>query len=140
MKDSKQVISNDKNLLDIALIHRYLSQESYWAKGRSMEVVQDSLKHSLCFGVYLNEEQVGFARVVSDYTTFAWLLDLFILPQHQGKGLGKALVENIMAHPSLQRIRRWGLSTHDAHGLYEQFGFKALARPEFMMEYLPERT
>lgn len=127
-------ISNDKNRLDVNMIHSYLSNDSYWAKGRSLDTVRASINNSLCFGVYQNKNQIGFARVVSDFSVFAWIMDVFIIEEQQGKGYSKELMKNIMAHPSLQHLQRWGLGTHDAHGLYQQFGFKPLSRPDRMME------
>ncbi len=127
-------ISTDKNKLDRTLIHTWLSQESYWAKGRSREVVERSIEHSLCFGVYLDGQQVGFARVVTDYAVFGWIMDVFILPDFRGKGYSKILMKEIMNHVDLQGLKRWGLGTDDAHGLYRQFGFTALSQPENMME------
>ncbi|HYQ58683.1 MAG TPA: GNAT family N-acetyltransferase [Draconibacterium sp.] len=127
-------ISTDKEKLDIRIIHNYLCHESYWAKGRTMETVRCSIENSLCFGVFLDKKQVGFARVVTDYAVFAWLLDVFILSGYQGKGYGKKLMQTIMAHKDLQGLRRWGLGTDDAHGLYKQFGFAELQKPGNMME------
>ncbi len=127
-------ISTNKEKLDIDLIYNYLSKESYWAKGRELETIKRSIEHSLCFGVYLDSHQIGFARVVSDFAVFAWLLDVFILEKHQGKGYGKKLMAAIMEHKDLQNLQRWGLGTDDAHGLYEQFGFKPLSKPQQMME------
>ena len=129
-------ISTDKKRLDIKVIHNYLSNESYWAKGRTLETVQRSIENSLCFGVYIETKQVGFARVITDYAVFAWLLDVFILPEFQGKGYGKKLMETIVTHNNLQGLRRWGLGTDDAHGLYKQFGFAPLHKPENMMEII----
>ena len=129
-------ISTDKEKLDIRVIHNYLSNESYWAKGRTLETVQGSIENSLCFGVYIENKQVGFARVITDYAVFAWLLDVFILPEFQGKGYGKKLMEAIMTHNTLQGLRRWGLGTDDAHGLYKQFGFAPLHKPGNMMEII----
>ena len=128
-------VSTDKSLLDKSLVHDFLCNRSYWAKGRSRETVENSIDHSLCFGVFDTEnKQVGFARVVSDYAVFAWLLDVFILENYRGQGLGKMLMDAIMSHKDLQGLKRWGLGTADAHGLYEQYGFKTLSRPERMME------
>ncbi|WP_303922911.1 GNAT family N-acetyltransferase [Draconibacterium sediminis] len=129
-------ISTDKEKLDIRAIHSYLANESYWAKGRTLETVQRSIENSLCFGVYLENRQVGFARVITDYAVFAWLLDVFILPEYQGNGYGKKLLRAIMTHDNLQGLRRWGLGTDDAHGLYKQFGFAPLNMPGNMMEIL----
>jgi GNAT superfamily N-acetyltransferase len=127
-------ISTDRARLDIELIHAFLSQTSYWATGRSREVVERSIEHSLCFGIYQNSDQVGFARVVTDYATFAWIADVFVLPEHRGRGLSKWLMEVMLAHPQLQGFRRWVLSTKDAQRLYERFGFIKLHRPERWME------
>jgi GNAT superfamily N-acetyltransferase len=127
-------ISTDHTALDIDLIHRYLAQESYWAKGVPRSIVAKSIQHSLCFGVFQHHEQVGFARAITDYTTFAYLADVFIIPAHQGHGLGKWLIECIRAHPDLQHLRRWMLATADAHGLYTQYGFTPLPQPEMFMQ------
>jgi GNAT superfamily N-acetyltransferase len=127
-------ISTDRSRLDINLIHNYLSEESYWATGRPREVVARSIENSLPFGIYKGGEQVGFARVVTDYATFAWVADVFVLPEHRGRGLSKWLMEVILAHPQLQGFRRWVLSTRDAQGLYERFGFMPQKRPERWME------
>ncbi len=117
-------ISTDIDKMDVDTIHRYLSESSYWAKGIPKELVGKSIKHSLCFGVFSGDEQVGFARVVTDRTSFAYLGDVFILPTHQGKGLSKWLMQAIHDYPDLQGLRRWMLFTRDAHGLYSQFGWK----------------
>jgi len=129
------VVSTDKDLLDLELIHDYLSNQSYWAKGRSLAAVQTSIEHSLCFGVYRGEQQVGFARVVTDYATFAWLCDVFVLEAHRGRGLGKRLVESVIAYPELQMVRRFLLATSNAQDLYRRYGgFEVLAAPERWME------
>jgi GNAT superfamily N-acetyltransferase len=127
-------VSTDKSKLDLELIHRFLNKDSYWARGRSKEVVRKSIENSLCFGVFNEKDQVGFARVVTDYAVFAWILDLFILNAFRKKGLGKLLVESIMNHTELQKLQRWGLTTEDAHGLYEQYGFKIISKPNLFME------
>jgi GNAT superfamily N-acetyltransferase len=127
-------ISCERARLDLSVIHRYVSEESYWGKGRSLEVVRRSVENSLPFGVYRGEELVGFARVVTDYATFAWVADVFILEAHRGRGLSKWLMEVIISHPDLQGFRRWVLSTKDAHELYRRFGFQELRRPERWME------
>jgi GNAT superfamily N-acetyltransferase len=136
-------ISFDPNLLDISQIHRYLSQESYWAQGRSREVVERSIQHSLCFGVYTAgaelSRQVGFGRVVSDFATFAYLADVFILPEYQGQGLGKWLVATMLSHPDLQSVGRWTLYTNDAHELYRRFGFDTEQNPLRLMSYRPNQ-
>jgi GNAT superfamily N-acetyltransferase len=127
-------ISTDPQRLDLELIHQYLSTSTYWATGRPLAVVRRSLEHSLCFGLYRDEAQVGFARVITDYATFAWVADVFVLEAHRGQGLGVWLMEVILAHPDLQGFRRWALSTKDARELYRRFGFAELARPERWME------
>ena len=127
-------ISTNKRLLQVSVIHRYLSTDSYWAKGIPKERMRTAIKNSICFGIYHEGKQIGFCRVVSDCARFAWLADVFILPEHRGQGLSKRLMEIVMEHPDLQRIQKWMLGTLDAHGLYEQYGFKPLARPERMME------
>lgn len=132
--NSELSIATDKTRLNIGVIHGYLSNESYWGKGRTLETVVKSIENSLCFGVYLHDQQIGFARVVSDYAIFAWIMDVFILPEHRGKGYGKQLMRAITSFPELQNLSRWGLGTDDAHGLYAQFGFSALSKPENMME------
>jgi GNAT superfamily N-acetyltransferase len=128
------LITTDRSRLDVPLIHNFLSKESYWAVGRSVEVVKRTIDNSLCFGVYKETEQVGFARVVTDFATFAWLADVFVVPEHRGQGLAKWLMEVILAHPDLQGFRRWVLATKDAQSLYAQFGFIPLHRPERWME------
>ena len=127
-------ISTEQSRLNLDMIHAYLSRESYWAKGIPRKTFEMSVRNSLCFGVYAGNEQVGFARVVSDFATYAYLADVFILPAHRGKGFSKSLMENVITHPDLQGLRRWVLATADAHGLYSRFGFKPLGKPERWME------
>jgi GNAT superfamily N-acetyltransferase len=122
-------ISTDKARLNVPVIHRFLSEESYWARHIPLEVVARSIANSLCFGVYDEGQQVGFARVVTDYATFGYLADVFILPSHRGQGLSKQLMASIMQHEALQGIRRMMLVTQDAHGLYRQFGFQPVDPP-----------
>jgi GNAT superfamily N-acetyltransferase len=131
------IISTDKSKLDIQLIHHYLCTESYWAKNIPVEVVIKSISGSCCFGLYDKNIQVGYARVITDHATFAYLADVFILENYRGKGLSKWLMEIIMKHPDLQGLRRWMLATRDAHGLYSKFGFTALDRPERIMGFKP---
>lgn len=126
-------ISTDPALLDIDAIHTALAA-SYWAAGRSREVVERSLASSLCFGAYDGRHQIGLARIVTDRATFAYLCDVYVEPSHRGRGIGKRLMEAVVAHPDLQGLRRFQLVTRDAHGLYEQFGFASLAQPERHME------
>jgi GNAT superfamily N-acetyltransferase len=127
------VISTDRARLDLDVIHGYLTQ-CYWAKGIPREVVARSIENSLCFGVYDGQKQVGFARVISDYATFAYVGDVFVLDSYRGRGLGKWLMTSVMAHPQLQGLRRWTLLTRDAHGLYAQYGFTPLSNPDRYME------
>jgi len=127
-------ISTDPARLDRELVHRFLSEESYWAKGRSREIVDRGIDHSIPFGIYDGDgAQVAFARVVTDRCTFAWIADLFVVAEHRGRGLGKRLVSEIVAHPELRVMGRWLLGTDDAHGLYSQFGFEPLQRTERFM-------
>jgi GNAT superfamily N-acetyltransferase len=128
------VISTDQRRLDTSLIYEFLSNSSYWATGRSREVVERSIANSLNFGVFKDNEQVGFARVVTDYATFAWLADVFIIDAYRSRGLGLWLIEVITSHPSLQGFRRWLLATRDAHELYRRFGFNELKEPNRWME------
>ncbi len=120
-------ISSDRKRLDLGLIHDFLANHSYWARGIPLEVVKRSLDHSICFGVFHREVQVGFARVITDSATFAYLGDVFILESHRGKGLGKWLVGTVLGHPELAGLRMISLGTRDAHGLYERYGFKRIA-------------
>ena len=131
-------ISTDPSRLDLDTIHRWLSEETYWARGRSRELMQRSFDNSICFGAYLGDRQVGFARVVTDRATFAWMADVFIAGEHRGRGYGKALVAAVLAYPELQGLRRWLLATKDAHGLYAQNGFDVVPDGRFMQR-LAER-
>lgn len=119
--------------LSLDVIHSFL-QGSYWADGIPRATVEKSIRNSLCFGLFTGKTQIGFARVISDYTTFAYLADVFVLPEYRGQGLAKWLMECILEHPGLTGLRRWLLVTRDAHSLYEKFGFKPLAHPERLME------
>ncbi len=123
------LISTDKSRVDIERVHDFLSNSSYWAQGRSLETVRRSIENSVVFGVYCNDQQVGFARVVTDYATFAWLCDVFILESFRGNALGKWMIETVVSHPELQNLRLWLLATRDAHGLYQQYGFKVVEEP-----------
>lgn len=133
------VFSTDRARLDIDLVHAFLSEESYWVRDIRRELVERSIANSLCFGAYEGARQLGFARVVTDGAGFAYLADVFVVPAARGRGLGKRLVEFVMTHPDLQRIRRFLLATRDAHGLYAKYGFAPLAAPErFMERYDPD--
>jgi GNAT superfamily N-acetyltransferase len=127
------VISTDRDRINPVVVHGFLSR-SYWAAGIPIEIVRRSIANSLCFGLYHHDAQVGFARIVTDYATFAWVSDVFILDPHRGRGLSRWLMQTIVAHPELQGFRRWVLATADAHTLYEKFGFRPLAHPERFME------
>ena len=133
-------ISTDRALIDVDLVHRFLRDDSYWSRGISRDVVARSVEHSLAFGLYdesgAASAQAGFARAITDYATFAYLADVFVLPAHRGRGLGVWLIECARAHPALQGLRVWRLATADAHGLYEKHGFRAPAHPERMMEII----
>jgi GNAT superfamily N-acetyltransferase len=143
------MISTDKSKLDIQIIQNYLSTESYWAKNIPVETVKKSIDGSCCFGLYVKEntaavtqilptrKQVGFARVVTDYATFGYLADVFVIEKYRGKGLAKWLMEEIMNHADLQGLRRWMLATKDAHGLYVKSGFLPLDKPERIMGFKP---
>jgi GNAT superfamily N-acetyltransferase len=146
------LINTDRSKLDMAVVRGFLAR-SYWAEKRPAAVIERSIAHSLCFGMYRIEDtgggpgrlepqsirQVGLARVITDRATFAYLCDVFIAEDVRGEGLGKWLIETILAHPDLQGLRRWMLATADAHGLYRQFGFSELAAPERWMEiYTPQ--
>ncbi|MBT2556276.1 GNAT family N-acetyltransferase [Hymenobacter sp. ISL-91] len=128
-------VSPDPARLDVPLIHQYLSQHSYWGLGMPLETLERAIANSLNFGLYAPDgRQAAFARVITDRATFAWLCDVFVLPEYQGQGLGKQLVETIMAHPDLQGVRRFMLATLDAHSLYRRFGFQDLPTPERFLE------
>jgi GNAT superfamily N-acetyltransferase len=126
-------VSNDTARLDLAAVHAFLSA-SYWSPGLQMDVLRRAVAGSLCFGLYRRSEQIGFARVVTDRATFAYLCDVYVLDAYRGRGLGHWLMEAVVAHPDLQGLRRFVLVTRDAHGLYERFGFRPLTRPEGYME------
>ena len=123
MEMGRFLISTDRSKLDVEVIHRFLTR-SYWAEGIPRETVERSIENSLCFGVYDNARQIGFARVISDFATYGYVADVLILEPYRERGLGKELMASIMAHPDLQGLRRWSLGTRDAQGLYAQFGFK----------------
>ena len=127
-------ITTEPAELDVPLIHRFLSEESAWARGIPLATVQESIRHSLNFGLFAGAGQVAYARVVTDYATFAYLVDVFVLAEHRGKGYSAELMAAVMAHPGLQGLRRFLLATSTAHGLYAKFGFAAPAKPQALME------
>jgi GNAT superfamily N-acetyltransferase len=126
-------VSIDKTKLDILFVQNFL-KDVYWTAGRTTEEVQTTIDTSFCFGIYLNEKQIGFCRVITDYVVFAYVMDVFITEEHRGKGYSSILINTMMTEPQLQHVKIWRLATSDAHFLYEKFGFKALAHPEKMME------
>jgi GNAT superfamily N-acetyltransferase len=128
------LFSTDKKKMQLKVIHDYLSKESYWAQNMPIELIKESIAGSICFAIYFNNKQIAYARVITDNATFAYLADVFVLEEHRGKGLSKELMRFILDHPSLKKLRRFMLATRDAHGLYKQFGFNALAKPETIME------
>lgn len=134
-------ISTDRDRIDTDLVHNYLSRQTDWAAGIPRGTLERSIHNSLVFGAYTSDgRQIGFARAITDYATFAHLADVFVLPDWRRQGLGKRLVEAVLTHPKLQGLRRWSLATRNRHGLYARYGFTALAEPEIFMELCPERT
>lgn len=127
-------ISTDKSRIDVALVHDFLCNQSYWARGIPRDVVERAIAHSVAFAAYDDGRLVAFARVISDYAVFAYLADVFVVPSHRGRGIAKQLMRAIRGQPELQGLRRWSLVTSDAHALYHQFGFRELASPEKHME------
>ena len=128
-------ITTDQARFDLDTIHRFLSQDAYWSLGIPRERVQRAIEHSLCFAVLDDDgRQVGFARVITDFSSIAYLADVFVLPSHRGRGLSKLMMQAIREHPDLQQVRRWLLVTRDAQGLYQQYGFRTVSRPERVME------
>ena len=134
--NSEFTISTDQALLDFGFIYSYLSGESYWAKNISKDKLLKAIKNSTCFGIYKKELQVGFARVISDRASFAYICDVFVSEDYRAIGLAGRLMNEIMSFPDFQTLRRWTLATSDAHGLYEKHGFKSLAAPRNWMEIL----
>jgi len=132
-RKDEYLLSTDKSKIDVEIVHQFLSH-SYWAESIPLEVVKKSIDHSLCFGMYHHHKFIGFARVISDFATFAYLADVFIVPEERGNGLSKWLIGTIMDHPQLQGLRRFTLATRDAHGLYARFGFSPFDRPERWMQ------
>jgi GNAT superfamily N-acetyltransferase len=136
--DSNFEISTDRTRLDVPMIYRFLSEQSTWAIGIAREVVERSIDNSLCFAGFVDGRQIAFARVVTDFATFANMVDVFVIPEYRGRGYSKQLVQAVIDHPSLQGLRRFTLATGDAHSLYARFGFTSPSRPEMLMErYFP---
>src|SRR4051812_137804 len=133
-KKGEYEIDTDKRRLDIAGIHKFLSTESYWAKNRTLEQTLTAIENSLCYGIYKGRSQVGFARVVTDRATFAYIGDVYVVQEHRGQGLSKWLMQTMVEQPDMQGLRRWLLATRDAHGLYENYGFSGLVHPDRWME------
>jgi len=131
------LFSTDKSKLQVGLIYSYLSKESYWARNIPLDVVEASIKGSVCFGVYKEGLQIGYARVITDLASFGYLADVFVVEGHRGRGISKELMSFIMSYEPLKKLRRFMLATRDAHGLYEQFGFKPLSEPGRFMEINP---
>ena len=128
------IIKTGKENMDVNMIHRFLNEDSYWAKDISFTLVDQSLSHSFCIGAFANAAQVGFGRVITDYYTFGWFADFFVLPDHRGKGISKKMLSHILEQPWSKRLRRKMLNTSDAHGLYRQFQFKDLGNPSYVLE------
>ena len=136
-KEGDYFFSDDKNRLQINVIHNYLSTQSYWAQNIPLKLVEDCIAGSDCFGIYFNDKQIGFARVITDGCSFGYLADVFVLEEHRGKGLSKKLMAFIMTYEPYKNFRRFMLATRDAHGLYSKFGFTPLSEPMRFMELKP---
>ena len=137
--ENEYLVSTDKLKLQIDVVHQFLTTESYWAKDIPLATVERSIENSLCFGLYHREKQIGYARVITDYATFAYLADVFIIKGYRGRGLSKWMMEIIADLPELQNMRRWSLATRDAHSLYSKIGFTPLSKPDIWMEkYVPD--
>ncbi|MCV9930489.1 GNAT family N-acetyltransferase [Flavobacterium sp. LS1R49] len=126
-------VSTDKTKLDVPFVQHFL-KDIYWAAGRTMEEVQTTIDNSFCFGIFLEDKQIGFARVITDYVVFAYVMDVFITEEHRGKGYSSVLIDRMINEPALKEVKIWRLATTDAHFLYSKFGFTALKSPEKMME------
>ena len=133
-KKGEFLITTDKSRLDIGVLQSFLENDSYWAQNRTIDQTKTAIENSICFSLFEVERQIGFARVVSDCSTFAYVGDVFVIDEYRGRGLSKWLMEVIVEHPDLQGLRRWVLATRDAHGLYAQYDFKALVHPDRWME------
>ncbi|WP_297703898.1 GNAT family N-acetyltransferase [uncultured Eudoraea sp.] len=127
-------ISTDIREMDIALVHNYLSKQSYWAKGRNIKEVITSMENAICFAVFDGKRQIAFARLVTDYVVFAWLMDVFVIDEYRSKGVGRFLMDYIMNLPSIEEVNGIGLRTNDAHGFYRKYGFHKISEPETWMQ------
>lgn len=134
METSEIRISTNRADVNLDVVHAFLSLDAYWSKNIPFELVRKAVENSYCFSAFIEDRQVGFARVISDGATFAYLCDVFTLPEFRGRGIGKRLMQSVQAHPELQGLRRWMLMTADAHKLYESYGFRVLAKPDRAME------
>jgi len=134
METAEIRISTNRADVNLDVVHAFLSQDAYWSKNIPFELVRKAIENSYCFSAFVEDRQVGFARVISDGATFAYLCDVFTLPEFRGRGIGKKLMQTVQAHPELQGLRRWMLMTADAHKLYESYGFSVLAKPDRAME------
>jgi len=134
METTEIRISTNRADVNLDVVHAFLSQDAYWSKNIPFELVRKAIENSYCFSAFVEDRQVGFARVISDGATFAYLCDVFTLPEFRGCGIGKKLMQTVQAHPELQGLRRWMLMTADAHKLYESYGFSVLAKPDRAME------
>lgn len=131
---SEVILKTGKENMDVKMIHRFLNEDSYWAKGISYALVDHSLAHSFCIGAFVNGEQVGFGRVITDYYTFGWFADFLVLPEYRGKGISKKMLSYILEQPWSKRLRRKMLNTSSAHGLYRQFQFTEITNPSYLLE------
>ena len=134
METAEIRISTNRADVNLDVVHAFLSQDAYWSKNIPFDLVRKAIENSYCFSAFVEDRQVGFARVISDGSTFAYLCDVFTLPEFRGRGIGKKLMQTVQAHPELQGLRRWMLMTADAHKLYESYGFSVLAKPDRAME------
>ena len=128
------ILSDNKDLLDVDKVYNFLTTESTWAKGIDLQTVKTSIDHSICIGAYKNNEQVGYCRIITDHATFGNLVDVIVWPEYRGLGISKLLMDSVINHPSIKNIRRFTLATSDAHGVYSQFGFTPLHKPDTFME------
>ncbi|MFH0882801.1 MAG: GNAT family N-acetyltransferase [bacterium] len=131
-------ISTDRGLLDIDLIWRFLSDEAYWSKGIKRSRIERAIRHSICFGLYQGKKQIGFSRVITDHSILAYVLDMFIIEEYRGKGHGSWMIQCMLEHPDLKRVRRWMLRTHQQHELFHKFGFEVFGEPQTIMSRIQD--